>query len=64
MIKEYILKATDMEHDKRLVKALKKIAKEAQAEYYTKVIDKRYMMGQIVKGKKKHRQDYWEVKDA
>ena len=63
MIKEYVIKAYDMKHYKKLVKALQKIAKEAQAEYYIRVIDKKYMMGHIVKEKKKHRQDYWEVKD-
>ena len=38
-MKEYIIRIDDPKHDKMLVRKLKALTKEYEAEYYTKTID-------------------------
>ena len=46
-MKEYIIRIDDPKHDKMLVRKLKALCKEYEGEYYTKTIDKRYIMGMV-----------------
>ena len=40
MIKEYVIRTDDLEHDKMLVRKCKALCKEYEGECYTRVIDK------------------------
>ena len=43
-MKEFIIRIDDMRHEKKVARLCKKIAREAEGEYYTKVIDTNYSL--------------------